>query len=73
MLRHCQAHGHVHENVADERIDAALPTMPKVKEHRRALDYKDMPEAVKRIETEVASMPTRLCLLFIVYTAVPAQ
>ena len=70
VLRHCQAHGHVQENIADERIDAALPTMPKVKEHRRALDYKDMPEAVRRIETEVASMPTRLCLLFIVYTAV---
>ena len=70
VLKHCQAHGYVKDNMAGEIIDGALPTMPQVKEHHRALDYRDMPDAVSRIETGVASLPARLCMLFLIHTAV---
>ena len=36
-LQWCQAHGHVATNVAGEAIDGALPAMPAVKAHFRAL------------------------------------
>ena len=64
------AAGHVQGNVAGDAISAALPTMPKVKANFRALDYRKMPDAMKRIGTEVASMPARLCLQFTILTAV---
>ena len=37
VLRWSWAHGYVSENVAGEGIDGALPAMPHVKEHFRAL------------------------------------
>ena len=70
VLDYCRAHGHLTENVADDRINKALPKLPQVKANHRALDYREMPDAVKRIETEVASMPARLCLQFTILTAV---
>ena len=67
VLRHCQAHNHVDQNVADERIDGALPSMPKVKEHHKALPYREVPEAIRVIGSRVSS--ARLCLKFIICTA----
>ena len=69
VLDHCRAAGHVRENVAGDAIKAALPTMPKVKDNFRALDFREMPDAVKRIEAGVASLPARLCILFLIHTA----
>ena len=69
ILDHCRADGFVSENVADERINPKLPAMPKVKENRRAMPYREMPDAVRSIEKDVASLPARLCLLFIMHTA----
>lgn len=69
VLDHCRADGHVTENVADERINPKLPAMPSVQEHRRAMDYREMPDAVRKIETDVASLPARLCMLFLIHTA----
>ena len=69
VLKHCQFHGYVTDNVAGESIDGALPSMPKVKENFRSLDYRKMPEAVRLIETKVSSMTSRLCMLFLIYTA----
>ena len=43
--------------------------MPKVKKNYRARDYREMPEAVKAIVTSLASLSTKLCLLFLIYTA----
>ena len=41
-LRWCQAHGYLEQNVAGEAIDGALPAMPSVKAHHRALPYQDL-------------------------------
>ena len=68
VLGHCQAHGFVDQNVADDRINAALPTMPKVKAHHRALVYREAPDAWQMIESGVKSLPSRLCLQFIILT-----
>ena len=69
VLRFCEAHGFVDRNVAGDAIDGALPAMPKVKEHLRALPYSEAPAAFKAIETKVTTESPRLCLLFILLTA----
>lgn len=66
----CQAHGHLEINPAGEAIDGALPAMPAVKEHFRALDYRDVPAALERIDGAAASLPVRACLRFVALTAV---
>ena len=66
----CQAHGHVDHNPAGEAIDGALPALPKVTAHHRALDYRDVPAALERIDGCTASLPVRACLRFVVLTAV---
>ena len=65
-----QAHGHVEHNPAGEAIDGALPAMPAVKEHFRALDYRDVPVALERLAGAAASVPVRACLRFVALTAV---
>ena len=67
VLRYCEAHGFVDRNVAGDAIDGALPAMPKVKEHLRALPYREVPEAVKVIGSRVSS--ARLCIRFLILTA----
>ena len=44
------AHGFMESNPAGEAIDGALPPMPKVKAHRRALPYQEVGEALKYCE-----------------------
>lgn len=73
VLDHCRVHGYLAENVADDRINAALPKIPKIKSSLRALEYRKMPGAMKQIETEVVSLPARLCLLFEILTAVQSN
>ena len=70
VLRWAQAHGLVTENVAGEGIDGALPAMPAVKEHFRALPYIDVPDALRIVEESGASLAARLCFRFVVLTAV---
>ena len=67
VLRYCEAHGFVDRNVAGDAIDGALPTMPKVKEHHKALPYREVPEAIKVIRSRVSS--ARLCIRFLILTA----
>ena len=43
VFSYAMAHGHIQINPAGELIDAALPTMPAVKQHFRALPYQDSP------------------------------
>ena len=69
VLRWAQAHGFVTENAAGEAIDGALPTMPAVKEHFRALPYREVPDALRIIEGSGASLAARLCFRFLVLTA----
>ena len=67
VLRYCEAHGFLDRNVAGDAIDGALPAMPKVKEHHAALDYREVPEAMKVIGSRVSA--ARLCLKWLILTA----
>ena len=69
VLRWAQAHGFVTENVAGEGIDGALPLMPRVKQHLRALPYKEVPDALRVVEESGASLAAKLCFRFTVLTA----
>ena len=64
-----QAHGWVSQNPAGEVINAALPAMPAVKEHFRALPYENLPKALRVIEFSRSSLTARLCLKFLILTA----
>ena len=69
VLSWCQAHGFIEHNVAGEMIDGALPPMPAVKEHYRALSYKAIPAALETVEASGASLAAKLCFRFLVLTA----
>ena len=69
MLRWSWAHGYVSENVAGEGIDGALPAMPNVKEHFRALPYREVAAALTTVEKSRASKAVKLCLRFLILTA----
>lgn len=63
------AHGFIELNPAGEVISAALPAMPAVKAHFRALHYGEVGKALETIEGSTASLSSRLCLRFLVLTA----
>ena len=69
VLSWCQAHGFIEHNVAGEMIDGALPAMPAVKEHFRALPYTEVPAALETVEASAASLAAKLCFRFLVLTA----
>ena len=69
VFAYAQAHGHIELNVADEIINAALPAMPSVKEHFRALPYQEVGSAFETVESSQTSMPAKLCFRFLVLTA----
>ena len=69
VLAWAQAHGYIDNNPAGSRIDPALPSMPKVKAHHRALHYRDVPAALATIDASGASAAAKLCLRFVVLTA----
>ena len=69
VLRWAWAHGYVSENVAGEGIDGALPAMPAVKEHFRALPFQEVSEALEAVQESRASKAAKLCLRFLVLTA----
>ena len=65
-----QAHGHVGTNVAGETIDGALPAMPAVKAHFRALPWAEVGAALDAVRHVPGISPSsRLCLEFLVLTA----
>ena len=69
-LQWCQAHGHVATNVAGETIDGALPAMPAVKAHFRALPWAEVGGALDVVRSVPGISPSsRLCLEFLVLTA----
>ena len=68
ILKYCQSQEYVTENVADGRIDGALPSMTKKKNHFRALDYREMPDVYRTIETQFKTLTARLCLQFLILT-----
>ena len=56
-------------NPAGEAIDGALPTMPKVKAHFRALPYQEVKSALDTVAASQGSMSAKLCFRFLVLTA----
>ncbi|MCY3987099.1 MAG: integrase arm-type DNA-binding domain-containing protein [Gammaproteobacteria bacterium] len=68
-LKWCQAHGFVQFNAAGDAIDGALPRMPAVKAHFRALPYAEIPEALEIVQTSGASRVAKLALKFLIFTA----
>ena len=66
----CYSKGYIELNPADKRIKGALPTMPAVKEHFRALPYQEVPSAITTIWNSNASNSAKLCLVFLILTAV---
>ena len=73
ILEWAQAHGFVEHNVAGEAINGALPIMPAVQSHFRALPYREMPAALETIVASSASQAVRLCFRFTVLTAVRSK
>ena len=69
VLSWCQAHGYIENNVAGEMIDGALPPMPAVKEHYRALSYQEVPAALETVDASNSSLAGKLCFRFLVLTA----
>ena len=69
VLQRALAHGFVTENVAGEAIEGALPALPAVKAHLRALPYRDVAAALDTVEASRASLSAKACLRFVVLTA----
>ena len=68
-LAWAQAHGYVEQNLAGEAINGALPALPAVREHFRALPYGEVGAALDTIHAARASVSARACLRFVVLTA----
>ncbi|MCY4584229.1 MAG: tyrosine-type recombinase/integrase [Chloroflexi bacterium] len=69
ILRWCMAHGYVEHNAAGEAIDGALPPMPRLRAHLRAMPYQEVSAALVTVEASRASLASKLCLRFLVLTA----
>ena len=63
------AYGHITVNPAGEVIDAALPSMPRVKEHFRSLPYPEVGAAIGTVEASTSFPATKLAFKFLVLTA----
>ena len=63
------AHGYISVNPAGEAIDGALVPQPAIKEHFRAIPYKEVGAALDTISASGASVTAKLCLRFLVLTA----
>ena len=69
VLRWCEAHDYCTGNAAGDALDGALPTMPRLKAHLRALPYREVSAALATVEASKASLASKLCLRFLVLTA----
>ena len=59
----------IETNPAGEAIDGALPSMPKVKAHLRALPYQEVGSALRTVDASQTSPASKHCLKFLVLTA----
>lgn len=69
ILSWAMAHGFLDHNVAGEAIAGALPAMPDVREHYRALSFQEVPAALETVEESGAYLAVKLCLRFLILTA----
>ena len=68
-LQWCVANGYIDTNIAGEAIDGALPAMPAIKRHLRAMPYQEVSAALDTVETSSASLAAKLALRFAILTA----
>ena len=69
ILRWCEAHDYCAGNAAGEALNGALPPMPRLKAHHRALPYREVAEALQAVDASDASLAAKLCFRFLVLTA----
>ena len=69
ILKWAMAHGYVENNVAGETIDGALPPMPRVKNHFRAMPYGEVHKVIEAVRRSRASLASKWCLEFLILTA----
>ncbi len=69
VLKWAMAHKFVRHNVAGETIDGALPPMPRVKNHLRALPYSQVSMLLQTVRDSRASLAAKWCLEFLILTA----
>ena len=68
-MRWAVAQGHRDDNPVGEGIDGALPPMPAIRAHFRALPYQEVPAALETIVGSTAGVATKACFEFLVLTA----
>ena len=68
-LSWAQAHGYIEHNVAGDAVSGALPAQPAVKEHLRALPYREVGAALETVEGSASSLSAKLAFRFTVLTA----
>ena len=69
ILKWSMAHKFVRHNVAGETIDGALPPMPRVKNHLRAMPHGQVSALVQTVRDSQASLAAKWCLEFLILTA----
>ena len=69
IFRWAMANELIETNPAGEAIDGALPSMPKVKAHLRALPYQEVGSALKTVDASQTSLSSKHCLRLLVLTA----
>ena len=69
IFRWAMANELIETNPAGEAIDGALPSMPKIKEHLRAMPYEEVGSALNTFEASQASPAAKCCLRLLVFTA----
>ncbi len=69
IFRWAMASDLIEVNPAGEAIDGALPSMPKVKAHLRALPYQEVGTALETVDASQTSPASKYCLRFLVLTA----
>ena len=69
VFKWAMANDFISYNPAGEAVDGALPPMPKVKNHMRALPYQQVAEALRTVDNGPSNVVTKLAFKFLVLTA----
>ena len=69
VFQYCQAHDWIDVNPAGEVIDGALPKLPNVKAHYRALDHREVRAVLDCIDQSKAGQSAKLAFRFLILTA----
>ena len=69
ILRWCEAHDYCAGNAAGEALNGALPPIPRMKAHHRALPYREIAQAFEIVDASDSSLAAKLCFRFLVLTA----